>query len=105
MGFSRQESWRGLPFPSTGDLPDPGIAPESLTSFALAGGIFSTSTTREVQPVDYQKTQKAESKPITYGKVKPLSQHRADWSQEDSFLQLDSAGQLRTGSQETSQEE
>ena len=25
MGFSRQEHWSGLPFPSPGDLPDPGI--------------------------------------------------------------------------------
>ena len=25
MGFSRQENWSGLPFPSPGDLPDPGI--------------------------------------------------------------------------------
>ena len=25
MGFSRQEDWSGLPFPSPGDLPDPGI--------------------------------------------------------------------------------
>ena len=25
MGFSRQEYWNGLPFPSPGDLPDPGI--------------------------------------------------------------------------------
>ena len=25
MGFSRQESWSGLPFPHPGDLPDPGI--------------------------------------------------------------------------------
>ena len=29
MGFSRQEYWSGLPFPSTGDLPDPGIKPGS----------------------------------------------------------------------------
>ena len=29
MGFSRQESWSGLPFPSPGDLPDPGIEPGS----------------------------------------------------------------------------
>ena len=28
MGFSRQESWSGLPFPSPGDLPDPGIEPQ-----------------------------------------------------------------------------
>ena len=29
MGFSRQESWSELPFPSPGDLPDPGIKPGS----------------------------------------------------------------------------
>ena len=33
-GFSRQENWSGLPFPSTEDLPDPGIEPRSP---ALAG--------------------------------------------------------------------
>ena len=31
MGFSRQEYWSGLPFPSPGDLPKPGIEPESPT--------------------------------------------------------------------------
>ena len=30
MGFSRQEYWSGLPFPSPGDLPDPGIELGSL---------------------------------------------------------------------------
>ena len=34
MGFPRPEYWSGLPFPSPGDLPDPGIEPESP---ALAG--------------------------------------------------------------------
>ena len=29
VGFSRQECWSGLPFPSPGDLPDPGIEPRS----------------------------------------------------------------------------
>ena len=29
MGFFRQEYWSGLPFPSPGDLPDPGIKPKS----------------------------------------------------------------------------
>ena len=29
MGFPRQEYWSGLPFPSPGDLPDPGIEPRS----------------------------------------------------------------------------
>ena len=31
MGFSRHEYWSGLPFPSPGDLPDPGIEPGSPT--------------------------------------------------------------------------
>ena len=31
IGFSRQEHWSGLPFPSPGDLPDPGIKPRSPT--------------------------------------------------------------------------
>ena len=31
MGFPRQECWKGLPFPSLGDLPDPGIKPGSLS--------------------------------------------------------------------------
>ena len=45
MGFSRQEYWSGLPFPSPGDLPNPGIEPASRTSPALAGRFFTTSTT------------------------------------------------------------
>ena len=32
MGFPRQEYWSGLPFPSPGDLSDPGIKPMSLAS-------------------------------------------------------------------------
>ena len=32
MGFSRQEYWGGLPFPSPGDLPNPGIEPGSPVS-------------------------------------------------------------------------
>ena len=37
-GFSRQEHWSGLPFPSLGDLPDPGIEPASP---AMTGGFFT----------------------------------------------------------------
>ena len=49
MGFSRQESWSGWPFPPPGDLPNPGIKPHPLhLSPALAGGFFTTSATREV---------------------------------------------------------
>ena len=39
MGFPRQEYWSGFPFPSAGDLPDPGIEPASP---ALAGGFLTT---------------------------------------------------------------
>ena len=38
MGFSRQEWGSGLPFPSPGDFPDPGIERMSLMSPALANG-------------------------------------------------------------------
>ena len=36
MGFSRQEYWGGLPCPSPGDLPNPGIEPRSLVSPTMA---------------------------------------------------------------------
>ena len=39
IAFPRQEYWTGLPFPSPGDLPHPGIKPRSL---ALAGEFFTT---------------------------------------------------------------
>ena len=41
MGFSRQEYWSGLPFPSPGDLTNPGIEPASAAS-ALVGRFFTT---------------------------------------------------------------
>ena len=44
MGFPRQEYWSGLPFPSPGDLPDPGIKPTSLMSPALADRFFFTTS-------------------------------------------------------------
>ena len=37
MGFPREEYWSGLPFPSAGDLPDPGIEPASPS---LASGFL-----------------------------------------------------------------
>ena len=49
LGFSRQKYWSGLPFPSLGDLPNPGIKPTSLKPPALAGGFFITSATQEAQ--------------------------------------------------------
>ena len=41
MEFSKQEYWSGLPFPTPGGPPDPGIKPEYLASPALAGGFFT----------------------------------------------------------------
>ena len=46
MGFSRQEYLSGLPCPPPGDLLDPEIKSASLMSPALAGGFFTTSTTK-----------------------------------------------------------
>ena len=48
IGFSKQEYWSGLSCPPLGDLADPGIEPVSLKSPALAGRLFTTSTTQEV---------------------------------------------------------
>ena len=47
MGFSRPEYWSGLPCPPPADLPAPGIEPVSLTSAALEGMFFTTTTTWE----------------------------------------------------------
>ena len=42
MKFSRQEYWSELSFPSSGDLPSPGIEPRSPSYPALTGGFFTT---------------------------------------------------------------
>ena len=49
MKFAKQEYWSGLPFPSPGDLPNPGI---KLTSPALAGGFFTTEQREAHETVD-----------------------------------------------------
>ena len=41
--FSKQEYWSGLPFPTPGNLLDPGIEPSSLGPPALVGGFFFTA--------------------------------------------------------------
>ena len=48
LEFPRREYWSGLPFPTPGYLPDPGIEPASP---ALAGGFFTTSATWEAQAI------------------------------------------------------
>ena len=54
MEFSRQEYWSELPWPSSGDLPNPGIEPVSLKSPALADGFFTSSATWEAQRAAYR---------------------------------------------------
>ena len=51
MEFSKQEYWSGLPFPSPGDLPNPGIKPDSVASPALASGFLTISTPWEVHKI------------------------------------------------------
>ena len=55
MGFSRQEYWPGLPFPSPGDCSHPGI---KLTSPALAGSFFITEPSRKPYVQKYSSLQK-----------------------------------------------
>ena len=45
MGFSRQGYWNGLPFPSPGDLPDPGIEPGSpaLQADSLPAELYTST--------------------------------------------------------------
>ena len=49
IGFSRQEYWSELPFPSPGDLPKLGVELASPVSPALAGGFFTTEQTGKPQ--------------------------------------------------------
>ena len=44
MGLSQQEYWNGLPFPTPGDLLNPGIEPVSLVSPALADRFYRCTT-------------------------------------------------------------
>ena len=50
MGFSREEYWSGVPFPSPGELPDPGIKPASP---ALAGECFAAAPPGELEYLLY----------------------------------------------------
>ena len=60
--FFRYEYWSGLPFPTRGDLPDPGTEPTSLTPPTLTGKFFTTSTTWEA----IKKQSRPDGSRITY---------------------------------------
>jgi len=63
MGFSRQEYWSGLPFPSPWDFPDPRMEPTSLMSLALTGKFFTTRATENMGVSSI--TQLRPAKPLT----------------------------------------
>ena len=59
MGFSKQEYWSGLPFPSPGDLPDPGIELRSLALQAvscISVRFFTDCATREILSISYSNS-------------------------------------------------
>ena len=49
---SRQDDWSGLPFPTSGDFPDPRIETVFLESPGLAGRFFTTGATWEALPMN-----------------------------------------------------
>ena len=56
--FPRQEYWSRLPFPTPGDLPEPGVEPTSPESPALAGRFFTTNATWAAQELGVSLYQK-----------------------------------------------
>ena len=76
MGLSRQEYWSGLPFPSPGDLPDPGIEPRSPT-------LEADALTSE-QPGKPNRTQQYHTWVCTQEKCMPMSTQRQGdgWSEQ-----------------------
>ena len=73
MGFPRQDYWSGLPFPSPGDLPNPGVKP---TSPALAGKLFYTDLTKQPQNTGSKKM-RADSQIIRVGEF-PIPSHNVN---------------------------
>ena len=75
MEFSRHEYWSGLPFPSSGDLPDPGLEPVSLAFLSLAGRFFTTAPLRSPRIWEYDIL-------LGWPKVRsdfPARSHRKTW--------------------------
>ena len=78
MGFSRQEYWSGLPFPSPGDLVGPGIEPVSLESPAQADSlplchlgsptvIFIVKTPQPTRPLELKSVLSKDQFELTEG--------------------------------------
>ena len=97
MGFSRQEYWTEFPCPPPGDFPNPGIKPASLTSPALAGRFFTTSTTKSMYRFNFVRCCQI-CLQIDYIRWHSHQQHRRQlglWTQKvwiKSWVPLDSCG-------------
>ena len=81
IGFSRQEYWSGLPFPSLWDLPNLEIGPASP---ALAGGFFTTETVNEGVMCNYVRLIHCRRLPSAVSGPYYAGEHRA--SERDLFM-------------------
>ena len=81
MGFSRQEYWNGLPFPSPGELPDPGIKPGSPT--LQAGALPSEPPGK---PVIYMSRPKLDKMPLCYDPAFRPMKHLSNFSHSNMEL-------------------
>ena len=62
VGYSREEYWSRLPFPSPGDLPNPGIKPVSLAHVpCIAGGFFTGEPPAQDQMLKFCDTTSTDS--------------------------------------------
>ena len=80
--LSRQEYWSGLPFPSPGDPPDPGIEPASLMSPALAdGSLPRVPPGRETVPIMVEEARwmpDSAHSPSTYWSIFTYGREKAE---------------------------
>ena len=82
MGFSRQEYWSGVPLPSPGDLPDPGI--ESLSPSFQADALTSEPAVKETWVQSLGQEDLLEKETATHSSI--LS-WRIPWTEEPGRLQ------------------
>ena len=89
MGFSRKEYWRGLPFPSPGYLPNPGIEPASPASPALAGGFFTTEPLEKLKEkvaMLYRLKNKPVTTPLTGYSITIIGQSKSFTEDNSEYL-------------------
>ena len=79
MGFSRQQYWSGLPFPSPGDLPDPGI---ELRSPALQADALTSEPPGK--PIAKEAVIKTIPKKKKFKKAKGLSEKAVEIAEKRS---------------------